>query len=306
MVRRIKAQEHYTVEEAALLGASFLDESSYDTLITEDADVLKPDGTPLLLFRKGAISPEACAAAYPNLRDAAGNADNRGLAGGVVDTDKTSYNEEVVVTKEGLTRYKGIKADGTLSNTQRANKVRSGIVGYFNRTSRFPYCRTTAYNLHHPERFTAALPFIKEVSEAFRHLAPQRYAAQLAAIEETHPDFYIPGTAFTTVTVNKNWQTAVHQDKGDYREGFGVLTAFTGGTFTGCFFVYPRYRVAVDMRTTDVLVGDVHCWHGNTPFRPTGKFERISCVFYYRDGMQKCGSAAEELEIVKNRQRGPL
>jgi len=49
------------------------------------------------------------------------------------------------------------------------------------------------------------------------------------------------------------------------------------------------------MRTTDVLLVDVHEWHGNTEIIPgTDDWERISCVFYYREEMHECGSAVQE------------
>lgn len=54
------------------------------------------------------------------------------------------------------------------------------------------------------------------------------------------------------------------------------------------------------MNDGDVLLADVHEWHGNTPLVPTRwPYERISFVFYYRAKMLECGSAAEELERAK-------
>ena len=37
----------------------------------------------------------------------------------------------------------------------------------------------------------------------------------------THPNFRIEDTAFTTITINKDYRTAVHTDAGDYAAGFG-------------------------------------------------------------------------------------
>ena len=102
------------------------------------------------------------------------------------------------------------------------------------------------------------------------------------------------------MTVNRNFQTAVHQDQGDLKQGFGVMSCLRRGRFDGCYFVFPKYRVALDMRTGCVLCGDVHEWHGNTPMRGNhGMFERVSLVFYYREKMKRCGSAEEELEHAK-------
>jgi hypothetical protein len=41
--------------------------------------------------------------------------------------------------------------------------------------------------------------------------------------EQSSQDFIIKDTAFSTVTVNKNFRTAGHYDNGDLKEGFGNL-----------------------------------------------------------------------------------
>ena len=147
------------------------------------------------------------------------------------------------------------------------------------------------------------MPLIRAVDARFRETLPERYAAQQAVVEATSPDFYISGTVFTTLTVNMNFRTAVHQDVGDYKPGFGVMTAIRRGVYEGCYLCFPKYRVAVDMQTGGLCLADVHEWHGNTPLVPKGKYARLSLVFYYRELMQRCGSSAEELERVKNQQK---
>jgi hypothetical protein len=124
-------------------------------------------------------------------------------------------------------------------------------------------------------------------------------------IEQTKSDWVVPGTAFTTITVNMNFRTAVHKDAGDLKQGFGVLSVLEAGDYSGCYLVFPQYRVAVDMRSADVLLCDVHEWHGNTPLvGKKGKYQRISVVLYYREKMFKCGTAEEELARVQARKRG--
>lgn len=291
-------------EEQEALGGILLGDDSFDQLIEEDADVFKPDGSPLVKFRRGALSQIVCKAAYETLREAATPTDNRGFAGGEVDPNR-ARNGDAIGSKT-RTRYHEKRKDGALSNVQRANIVNSGIVGYFDRNPRFPYCRLTAFNLaDNGARFAKAMPFIHAVNDVFAATAPDRYAAQREIIQATSPDFYIHGTVFTTITVNKNWQTAVHKDAGDYKKGFGVMSALRAGNYIGCYLCWPAFRVAVNMRTTDVCLADVHEWHGNTPLVGVpGRYERISCVFYYREGMKVCGSATEELERAKHRQRG--
>ena len=56
----------------------------------------------------------------------------------------------------------------------------------------------------------------------FRRELPDRYAVQMRAVRATPPEFVIRGTAFTTVTVNRNYRSAVHKDKGDLPDGFAT------------------------------------------------------------------------------------
>jgi hypothetical protein len=300
-VRVFEAKKCMGSQRAAALAGTLLDEYSFDTLVQDDATVLKPDGTPLLIYRKNVLDAKVCRGAYEALVAAAKPSKNRGMAAGVV--AKRVQSKAGATTR---TRIRPLKKDGTVSKTDESGvAVRSGIVGYYDRYDRTPYCRLTAFALEHPERFSAALPFVGQVDKIFASEVPDRYAAQKAIVAKTHPDFFIHGTAFTTITVNRNWQTAVHQDVGDYRPGFGVMAVLERGTYRGGFLVFPQYRVAVDMRMRGVCMANVHEWHGNTPIIGLkGAFDRVSCVFYYRENMYRCGSAAQELERAKNKQIG--
>jgi hypothetical protein len=134
---------------------------------------------------------------------------------------------------------------------------------------------------------------------------PNEYKLQREVADNTSKDFVIPDTAFTTVTVNKNWQTAVHTDKGDFEEGFGNLVALRKGRYTGGYFVVPKWGVAFDLQNCDLLLVDVHQWHGNTPINKIDDdAKRISLVMYYRKNMINCGTADEENEFAKKRKEG--
>lgn len=314
-MRRIQAEEALTDKEAKALAGTLLTDDHYDTLISgEDAEVLKPDGSPLIQFRRKALTPSKCSAAYRGLRKAAAESDNRGIAAGLIEKDDPAVLQIMeqegatdIVYAAGKTRYRLVTATGYVSNTQRAKRVRSGIVGFFDRNPRLPYCRMTAFNMREPEKFASAVPAIQECDKVFAATVPDRYAFQKEFAERTSPDFLIPGTSFTTVTVNRNWQTAVHKDAGDLKGGFGCMTAFSAGQYEGCHLVFPKYRVAVNIRSGDVCLADVHEWHGNSPIRRNTKaYDRVSLVLYYRERMAECGSAAEELSRAKNLERNRL
>ncbi len=265
-----------------------------------DYDVYAETGEILLKLRANALSKAVCRVAYGALLKAAGKTENRGYAAGGSEDDRTRKAAD-----SSSLRYKPLKKDGTVSKTDCAPEVNSGIVGYFDRNPRFPFCRTTAFTRTHVEKWAQCKPLFEEVDALFAETMPERYRAQRAMADATNQDFVIAGTAFTTITVNRNWQTAVHQDAGDLKDGFGVLTAMRSGHFAGGVFCLPRYGVGADLYTGDVLFADVHRWHGNTPILGyRGKFNRLSLVFYYREKMAKCGSAEQEFLRAKARAKG--
>jgi hypothetical protein len=281
-----------TDAEANQLKGTLLGDKDYNVLFTQNADVFcKETGQCIAKFRKKVIPANIASDAYDNLKSVSVASSNRGASAGLKENGKaTAYN---------------IKKDGTLSNTNHAGMVNSGIIGYFDRNARFPYCRQTAFNEKQFSKFKKAYPIIKFVDTQYAELMPENYRLQRQVADETSKDFVIPNTAFTTITVNRNWQTAIHTDKGDFEKGFGNLVVLRKGRYTGGYFVVPKWGVAFDMQNCDLLLVDVHQCHGNTPINkidPSAK--RVSLVMYYRKNMISCGTAQEEMDIAKRRKRG--
>lgn len=293
-----------------LLGVH-LDESYIETLITYDADVYcSESGKCLAKFRKKVIPFQVQKLAYEALYNLSRKSSlNRGTAAGWSDeeAEKAVGKKEGVGFKrvEGTNRYKLIRSDGRLSNTLYSIPVKSSIAGYMDSSARNPYCRQTAFNQKHYDKFKEAYPIIKLVDNYYSELMPDHYSKQREEADKTAKDFVIKNTSFTTLTVNNNWQTAVHTDKGDYEEGFGNLVALRKGKYTGGHLVLPKWGVGFDLQNGDLLLMDVHEHHGNTPIvLEDPNATRISLVMYYRKNMIKCGSAKEELERVVNRSKG--
>ncbi len=258
----------------------------------EAAEVYKPDGSLLLRYRPRVLQPDLCEAVRPVLRGAARPTNNRGQAAGRL--------------ADGTTRRRRVRGSGTMSKTSWGKQVNSGVVGYLDRSTRHPYCRQTAYSRNHLDGFGWCITLAQAVDEVFARECPDRHAAQMLQVARTPPWWVIPGTSFTTVTVNKNFATACHTDKGDLPEGFGVIAAVCSGQYDGGYLVFPKYRVAVDLGTTDVLLCDVHEVHGNTRFVGTeGEFERLTCVFYFRRNMPDCLHRADELAHAQRDRDAP-
>jgi hypothetical protein len=159
-----------------------------------------------------------------------------------------------------------------------ATRFRSQPIGFLNG-------RATAFTLDDRTGWRCVQPLIRELDGVFRTERPGEYAVNRAAAERAPAELVIPGTAFTTVTVNRNASTGVHRDAGNLPGGYGVLSVIEAGHYAGGLLVFPRFRVAVELRSCDVLIADNREAHGNTPIiGAEGTYERIAVICYFHAG----------------------
>lgn len=310
-IRKIVLKPLMSIEASDKFAGKLLSENDCVTLIEFDADIYdKESGKCIAKFRKGVLPANVQKDAFDSLLVAAKSSSNRGTAGGAEDDEGTGgyrLKKDGTVSKTWhSTNALKLRKNGTISKTSESmNIVNSGIVGYFDRNARIPFCRLTAFNQQHFDKFKAAYPIIKLVDKKYAELMPEHYKRQRKFADKTSQDFVIKNTAFTTVTVNKNWQTAVHKDAGDFKDGFGNLVALRKGKYIGGHFVVVRWGVGFDLQNGDLLLVDVHQWHGNTPIiKDNEKVVRLSLVMYYREKMFECGTIAQERERAKKRTKG--
>ena len=183
-----------------------------------------------------------------------------------------------------------------VSETTYGSPVNSGIAGWFDRYPRIPYGRATGYTRNNFDKFKMSFPFLKSLAKGFKEMMPKRYANQMAASKKIDPEFLVPGTPFTTITVNKTFRTAAHYDAGDFTEGLSNLLVLSNdGKFTGGYLIAPEYRIAVNVRPGDLLLINNHeVMHGNTPIVCEEGSERISLVVYFREKMLELGTKEYE------------
>lgn len=319
-MRTINLSKSEPDEIIAPLEGHFLNADEWlDIVVEEDTICFKPNGTLLFVFVKNALDPQLCRDTFPLIRLAATVTDNRGAAGGVLqegedlyDFHHMAHNEKIAALVPKLNRdgtlsprVAAIHTDGTMSNQFKARQVNSGVAGFFERSVRYPFCRQTAFTANHWEKFKQCVPFFQAVSAVYAEHGGEHYVRQKEAVDKCHSDWIIPGTVFSTITVNKNFRTAAHYDAGDFPSGLAALTAMRKGKFKGCFFTFPKFRCGVNIGTRDVLLGDVHELHGNTEIIGNrGTFERVSLVHYFRKNMVLCGSALQEMNRAKARNVG--
>lgn len=321
VVKVITVKKIMTDAEIANKEGYFMTEDDFPQVITEDADVYSEDenGTRKLLlkFRKNVFDANMCHTAFKALESASKmQRNNRGAAAGLLDISKLPKYVKAIVKRDKFRIYY-IGADGKMAKTHLSNYVASNIIGYYDQpdrnllaknkkktakinksTARSIPCRLTQFNQKYPKKWDATLPLLKAIDAIFREILPEAHVAQLARAEKT-PEFRIDGTAFSTATINYNYRTALHKDKGDYEGGFGNLVVLekSPGAYTGGWTGFPQYGVAVDVRQGDFLAMDVHEWHGNAEIHPVDSsikpsdIGRLALVCYLRKNMIRCAEA---------------
>lgn len=317
MVKKLIVKPILTDEEfGKKYEGTWFEEKDVDQIIKEDADVygIQDDGTEKLLgkFRKKVIPKETVQLGWDAFRLLAIPSRNRGASAGPIDVKGKYWSKRKPVgINKWATRY---KINGKISKMRVNNVVASGVLGYYESTAFLDAaCRMTSHTRSGLKNFFHGMPFLKTIDAQFKKLVPSAHETQLKAVRK-HKMYQIDDTAFSTVTVNLNFRTALHKDAGDFKEGFGNLSVIEWGKYHGGYTVLPRYRIGFDVRSGDFLAMDVHEWHTNTPMYETEedkefnkrlpkiqtrdpesgvvgsalKFQRLTFVCYFREKIQQC------------------
>jgi hypothetical protein len=247
----------------------FVTPSLIDIILNHDADVYTDDGRLLLKFRKGKLSKDKIDTFYENMIDfARTTSTNRKLTSGLRTAKKVNSAKDLAA----MTNIVGYF--DSLGPSQKAMLKKHGM-------KLNPAVRETRFNMLYPDKFKKLIPLIREIDSYYEKIVPDHYKKQHRKAKQTY--FKIADTAFTTVTTNVNYKTAIHTDRGDDAEGFGNLVVIERGKYTGAETCFPQYGVGVNVRTGDVLFMDVHEWHGNLPIHLENKDAvRLSIVCYLR------------------------
>lgn len=285
---RLRSKVSDTAIRERLMG-KILGPQDYDVLITGPTRITKPDGRPLCVFLPGAVAEH-------------------------------SQNEEIYRIlnsfKGKLTKNRGV-ASGTrrLDPTNRgrsyAKEIPSAIAGAMDPAGQKRYCRLTAWTGEHLPEWETLHPLLKTVAAHLEQQVPDRFEAQAEVARSSNPAWVVPGTPFSTITINNTYPTGVHTDKGDLEAGFSTIACLRRGDYSGGQLVFPAYRVAADLRDGDLILMDAHEWHGNVAITcPCGReltgpcadcaAERISVVSYFRSKILECGTPEEEYERALN------
>jgi len=234
------------------------------------------------------------------------------------------YPEDI--SKDDCLRLLIKKQDG-ISKMKVNNQVASNPIGFYEAGKNFADlpCRLTHFTRTNFEKYNDGLSFIQKIDQLFKRLIPDAHERQ-SERANLKPHLKIPKTCFSTVTINRNFRTAMHRDAGDFKGGFGNLTVIERGKYHGGYTIFPQYGVAIDLRNNDFVAMDVHQWHCNTPLYETEedrkfnetlepafkdnpevgtagiyeKYTRISFVCYLREKIAKCPDKIDPRFLTKS------
>lgn len=326
MTKKVKVVELKAIAsdaEFAKNEGKFFEVTPEVTVFNEDVDVyaIQTDedvaaGAPrrklLAKFRKNVFKPEQVQVGWDAFRLLAIPSRNRGAAAGPIDLKGVYWSRRKPVEVTGWsTRY---MQNGKVSKMRVNNVVASGVIGNYERT---PFlgqpCRMTGYTRRGLKQYLHGIPYLEAIDRTFKELVPDSHKKQLAEVSKK-PMYQISDTAFSTLTVNMNFRTAMHKDAGDYSQGFGNLSVIEWGKYHGGETLFPRFNAAFNLRTGDFVAMDVHEWHCNAPIHETKedaafnksipdirtrdaatgvigsqeRFQRISFVCYFREKLGDC------------------
>ena len=310
--------KHFSDEDMEKREGTYFQEKEIPKIIDHDADIYVVDSTCsdgkrlIAKLRTNVFPKELTELGWDAFHKTASASRNRGAAAGPIDLKSMYWKKrKPIEISKWSTQY---IQDGKISKMRVNNNVYSSVLGYYEKT---PFmglpCRLTSYTQSFFKYYRNGLPFICAIDRQFKKLIPSRYKKQLDRIL-TQPEYQIEDTAFSSITLNRNFRTALHKDDGDFKEGFGNLTVIERGKYHGAYTCFPQYGVGFDLRTGGFLAMDVHEWHCNTEYYETSEdkefnknlpnvfshsletgtqganfpFSRLSFVCYLREKLISC------------------
>ena len=287
----------------------FYDRDHYTTIINKTQIGFKENGDILFYLCKNNIKPENREDYKKVIKPLAKTkTKNRGSASGPVDITKFPKNAGILVNKNNI-EYTDEKdrfsvfyrsKDGKFVNRCQSNMVRCGVAGYFDRVAALP-CRKVGWSTKNTEKHKVLEKLAKEIEEG-HSLLEDSYDFHKKRAEQSEP-YLFDGSIYSTMTLNYDFRTACHKDKGDLIGGLSTLTILEDipNNYEGFYTGLPEYKIAFDLRDGDTLYFDAHEYHANTDYNVlsdklpiddlvNNNFAgRMSVVCYLRDRLHLCG-----------------
>ena len=276
-------------------------------IINEDCDLYDiKTGDLIFSFKKKKISDDLYNIDKKLIAHSKGLSYNRGSAAGIVTAkglrkglENWTKKPEYPCDKDGNPLPEGHSKfgsqfkyeDGRISKRSRSNSVSSQSIGGFDKSTQLP-CRLTYWTKNNLKAYETIFPLCKYISDEYFSYAPDKWLSQYEKYKRCPQDFVIPETNFSTLTINMDFRTACHRDKGDCKEGLTCFTIKKCGDYSGGELCFPEYHIGLNIEEGDLLLFNPHEAHCNNPLKGEG---RMSFVLYLRDKMDKCENQNQDL-----------
>ena len=271
-----------------------------DNIIRGDCDLYNIDtGELIFSFKKNVVPKEHYNLDKKVITYASEYSNNRGDAAGITNINDLKKGMEhwknhpvEVIDKHGnplpedhqqTTSFIKMK-NGVINKRKRSNQAMSNSIGGYDKSNVYP-CRLTNWTKKNIEEYKSLFPLSKCISDLYFSYVPDKWLYQYEKYSKSPKEFVIPETNFSTLTINRDWRTAAHKDRGDCKEGLTAFTVKELDSFEGGELCFPNYDIGIDIREGDLLLFDPHVTHCNNKLTKNG---RVSFVFYLREKLDKC------------------
>ena len=288
----------------------FYDSSHYDKVIRDHQYGIKEDGNLLFCLIPGAIKQEHRQKYKDVIRSCCKTkTKNRGASAGACDLRYFPKKAVALVDKygneytDGKDRYSVFykEADGKVVNRCQSNMTRSGVAGYFDKVAGLP-CRKVGWSNNNPLKHNELISLAKEIQDNHSIFCPESFEFHHKEASKVSEKLLFKDTIYSTMTLNYDFRTACHKDKGDLKGGLSTLTIFEDrpNNYEKFYIGLPEYKICFDLRDGDTLYFDAHEFHANTEFNVlsdklkiddlTGNnfAGRMSVVCYLRNRLHTC------------------
>jgi hypothetical protein len=288
----------------------FYDSSHYSEIITETSMGFDDNGNVLFCFIKNAIPKEDRQTYKDTIRNnAKKRTKNRGSASGEVNIKRfpngafkfcKQNGEEYTDNKKRFSVFYK-KEDGTIINRCQSNQVYSGVAGYFDKVNGNLPCRLVGFSRDNVESHKILSKLARTIENNHKTFVPESYDYHKSRALEC-AGYLFEDSMYSTMTLNYDFRTASHRDKGDLEGGLSTLTIFEDipNNYEGFYTGLPEYKIAFDVRDGDTLIFNAHEVHCNTEYKvlsdklPIDDFTdynfagRIAVVCYLRERLNLC------------------
>lgn len=252
-------------------------ESHYDTIYKNEIKIIDSDTQKIIAILKKNVIPQEDRQKYKDIlrSPAKAKTKNRGNGAGKVDIKRFPKQAKELCDKNGNPidpnkHYTSLfykNQEGKFVNRGQSNLVRSGCAGYFDKRGSLP-CRMVSWSAKNSVKHNELIPLCNVIAETHKLVDIESYTKQKERAELS-PSYIFGNTIYSTLTLNYDFRTASHRDKGDFKSGLSTLTILEDipNNYEGLYLGLPEYKIAFDIRDGDILFFDTHQIHCNTEYK---------------------------------------